>query len=312
VPESRTDNALLAQLQPAAERLLNRHLSMAKDWMPHEYVPWSQGRDFDVEPWTPDQPRLTGVAQVAFEVNLLTEDNLPSYHYEIMTAFGRDGAWGTWGHRWTAEEARHAIVLRDYLMVTRNIDPVALERGRMQTMQAGYSTEEKPTLQVMAYVAFQELATRLSHRNTGRYSNDPVADRIMARISLDENLHMLFYRDIVAEAIKLDPSAAVKAVAAEIASFEMPGVGIEGYRRKAAQIAMAGIYDLRVHHDEVVWPLLRNWGLFELEGLDGEAEQAREGLRARLDALDQAASRFEARRAEREEGDERVAQVAQV
>ena len=33
----------------------------------------------------------------------------------------------------------------------------------------------------LAYVAFQELATRISHRNTGRYSSDPVADRIMAR-----------------------------------------------------------------------------------------------------------------------------------
>jgi acyl-[acyl-carrier-protein] desaturase len=26
---------------------------MAKDWMSHEYVPWSLGRDFDTEPWTP-------------------------------------------------------------------------------------------------------------------------------------------------------------------------------------------------------------------------------------------------------------------
>ena len=31
----------------------------------------------------------------------------------------------------------------------------------------------------MAYAAFQELATRISHRNTGRYSDDPVADKIM-------------------------------------------------------------------------------------------------------------------------------------
>jgi acyl-[acyl-carrier-protein] desaturase len=306
VRECKRDHDLLKELEPAAERLLNRHLSMAKDWMPHEYVPWSQGRDFDTEPWTPDQPRLTGVAQVAFEVNLLTEDNLPSYHSEIMTAFGRDGAWGTWGHRWTAEEGRHSIVLRDYLLVTRNIDPVALEQGRMQTMQAGYSTNEKPSLQVMAYVAFQELATRLSHRNTGRYSNDPVADRIMARISLDENLHMLFYRDIVSEALEVDPSAVVKAIAAEVAGFEMPGSGIAGYRRKATQIAMAGIYDLRIHHDEVVWPLLRHWRVFELEGLDAEAELAREQLRERLDQLDGAAARFEARRSQRSERSGRV------
>jgi acyl-[acyl-carrier-protein] desaturase len=115
---------------------------MAKEWMPHEYVPWRLGRDFDTQPWTPDQPRLTGIAQAAFEVNLLTEDNLPSYHRELLATFGRDGAWCTWSHRWTAEEGRHAVVLRDYLLVTRNIDPVALERGRMATVQQGWMPDK--------------------------------------------------------------------------------------------------------------------------------------------------------------------------
>jgi acyl-[acyl-carrier-protein] desaturase len=135
---------------------------MAKEWMPHEYVPWRLGRDFDTEPWTPDQPRLTGMAQAAFEVNLLTEGNLPSYHRELLASFGRDGAWNTWSHRWTAEEGRHAVVLRDYLLVTRNIDPVALEQGRMATVQQGWMPEQKPALGLMAYAAFQELATRIS------------------------------------------------------------------------------------------------------------------------------------------------------
>jgi acyl-[acyl-carrier-protein] desaturase len=55
VPDRHPDHGLLCELEPVAERLLDRHLSMAKEWMPHEYVPWSLGRDFDTEPWTPDQ-----------------------------------------------------------------------------------------------------------------------------------------------------------------------------------------------------------------------------------------------------------------
>src|SRR5689334_20759339 len=120
---------LLRELEPAAEAGLERHLRLAKEWMPHEYVPWSRGRDFEEHPWEPGQSQLSDVAQLAFEVNLLTEDNLPSYHFEIATAFGRDGAWGTWVHRWTAEEGRHAMCMRDYLLVTRGVDPVELERG---------------------------------------------------------------------------------------------------------------------------------------------------------------------------------------
>ena len=64
----------------------------------------------------------------------------------------------------------------------------------------------------------------------------------------------------------------------------------------AAQMARAGIYDLRVHHDEVVWPLLRHWRVFELEGLDPSAEARRDELRRFLDGLDAQATRFEARR----------------
>jgi acyl-[acyl-carrier protein] desaturase len=179
VPDRHPDHGLLCELEPVAGQLLDRHLSMAKEWLPHEYVPWRLDRDFDTEPWTPDQPRLTGVAQAAFEVNLLTEDNLPSYHHQLLASFGHDGAWNSWSHRWTAEEGRHAVVLRDYLLVTRNIDPVALERGRMATMQQGW-TPDKTALGLMAYAAHQELATRISHRNTGRYSDDPVADKIIA------------------------------------------------------------------------------------------------------------------------------------
>jgi acyl-[acyl-carrier-protein] desaturase len=290
------ERALLHDLEPVAGRLYDRHAKVAQEWFPHDYIPYRLGRDFDKEPWTPDQPRLTGVAQTAFEIGLLTEDNLPSYHRLIHGMFGRgDGAWINWVGRWTAEEGRHAIVLRDYLMVTRNIDPILLERGRMTQLQQGYEHDSPDTLRGLAYVAFQELATRIAHRNTGRYSEDPVADRIMVRIAADENLHMVFYRDILAAAIELQPSAAVQAIVAEVLAFEMPGAGIPGFMRKAAAIAKAGIYDIRVHRDEVLMPILRHWRIFELTGLDAAAEAARETLVQHLAALEASAQRFESK-----------------
>jgi len=285
---------LLIQLEPEAARLYDRHDKVAQEWFPHDFIPYRLGRDFDKEPWTPDQPRLTGVAQVAFEIGLLTEDNLPSYHRLIHGMFGKgDGAWMNWVGRWTAEEGRHAIVLRDYLTVTRNIDPIMLERGRMNQLQQGYELDAPDVLHGLAYVAFQELATRIAHRNTGRYSNDPVADKIMVRIAADENLHMVFYRDILAAAIKVEPSAAVVAIVDQVLDFQMPGAGIKGYLRKATQMAKAGIYDLRVHRDEILLPILRHWKIFELTGLDAAAEQARARLAEHLDQLDVAAKRFE-------------------
>src|SRR4029077_16310314 len=288
------DRTVLEELEPEVGRLVERHLKVAQEWFPHEYIPYALGRDFDKEPWTPEQPRLTGVAQTSFEIGLLTEDNLPSYHRLIHGMFGKgDGAWLNWVGRWTAEEGRHAIVLRDYLTVTRNMDPTLLERGRMNQLQQGYDHDAPDTLHGLAYVAFQELATRISHRNTGRYSDDPVADRIMARIAADENLHMVFYPDILGAALKIQPSRAVQAIVAEVLAFEMPGNGIPGFLRKAAAIARAGIYDIRIHRDEVLMPIIKYWRIFDLTGLDAAAEEARRRLAEHLDKLEVAAKRFE-------------------
>ncbi|MEO7196237.1 MAG: acyl-ACP desaturase [Pseudonocardiaceae bacterium] len=301
---------LLRDLEPVVTENLHRHLAAAKEWMPHEYVPWSLGRDYagpDGQPWHPEQSRLSPIARTALEVNLLTEDNLPSYHREIERAFGRDGAWGTWVHRWTAEEGRHAYCIRDYLLVTRGVDPVELERARMQVMQTGYDTQDAPLLRVLAYVSFQELATRISHRNTGRHAGDPVAERLLTRISTDENLHMVFYRNLVKAALEVSPGPTLRAITDEVVNFQMPGIVIPGFARKATQIAWAGIYDQRIHHDEVIWPLLRQWGVFDLENLDAPGERARIELAAFLTRLDGQASKFTERRATVQERQERSA-----
>jgi acyl-[acyl-carrier-protein] desaturase len=290
---------LLQELEPVVEANLDRHLSAAKEWMPHEYVPWGQGRDFaDLggDAWSSEQSSLSPIARTSLEVNLLTEDNLPSYHREIERTFGRDGAWGTWVHRWTAEEGRHAYCIRDYLLVTRGVDPVALERGRMQVMQVGYESGEKSVLRALAYVSFQELATRISHRNTGRYAGEPIIERLLARVAMDENLHMVFYRNLIASALELAPDETVRAITDEVIGFEMPGAVIPGFLRKSMQIANAGIYDLRIHYDEVVSPLLKQWNVFDLEGLGEEGEKARDELAFFLGQLDEQASRFVERR----------------
>jgi acyl-[acyl-carrier-protein] desaturase len=292
-----SQTALLHELEPVVERNLNRHLTMAKEWFPHEYVPWSEGRTFDGplggQAWAETDSTLPEVARTALIVNLLTEDNLPAYHRQIATLFGRDGAWGTWVNRWTAEEGRHGIAIRDYLTVTRAVDPVALERARMVHMSHGYSNaHDHHMLNSLAYVSFQELATRISHRNTGRATGDPVCDALLGRIAADENLHMVFYRNLLGAAFEADPDQTMRAVADVITNFEMPGVGIEGFARKSVQIALAGIYDLRQHRDEVVVPVLRQWDVFNVSGLGPEGQAAQERIGTHLEDLERAASRL--------------------
>jgi acyl-[acyl-carrier-protein] desaturase len=296
---SQTD--LLRELNQVVEGELNRHIEQAKEWFPHDYIPWSEGRNFDGlmggEPWSPEDAPVSDVARSALIVNLLTEDNLPSYHHEIALIFGRDDAWGDWVHRWTAEEGRHGIAMRDYMLVKRMVDPVELERFRMTHMSQGYESAHSGELvHSLAYVSFQELATRVSHRNTGRYTNDPLCDQLLARIAADENLHMVFYRNLLRAALELAPDQTMQAIRDVVKGFQMPGTDIPGFQRKAVEMAVAGIYDLRSHRDEVVSPILRFWKVWDVEGLGAEGEQARSELSTLMDDLDKQAARFEDKR----------------
>jgi acyl-[acyl-carrier-protein] desaturase len=72
----------------------------------------------------------------------------------------------------------------------------------------------------------------------------------------------------------------------------MPGYTIENFGRKSVQIAMAGIYDLRIHHDEVLTPVLRQLRTFDRTDLNAQGEHSREELSTFLHGLDAAACRF--------------------
>lgn len=290
------DIELLHELEHVVEAGLNSHLAKAKDWMPHDYVPWSQGRDFAFlggTDWEPAQSRLDPVVRTSMLLNLLTEDNLPSYHRDIALQFGLDGAWGQWIGRWTAEEGRHSIALRDYLVVTPGIDPVELENLRMGHVRQGYRAPGDEVLPNIAYVTIQELATRVSHRNTGRQSGCPLADQLLARIATDENLHMVFYRRLGKEAFDLAPAAMMRAVTDVIVGFAMPAAGQGNFGRAAAEIALAGLYDLPQHRDEVLHPVLRFWRVWDREDLGPEGDRARDELAAFFDHLDTRVARFE-------------------
>jgi len=301
MPTTLTQTELLRELDQVVVGELNRHEKVAKEWFPHEYVPWSEGRNFDGlmggDEWTEQDSGVSDVARSALIVNLLTEDNLPSYHHEIALIFGRDDAWGEWVHRWTAEEGRHAIAMRDYMLVKRLVDPVALERFRMAHMSQGYeSAHSGELMSSLAYVSFQELATRVSHRNTGTFTNDPMCENLLTRIAADENLHMIFYRNLMDAALKISPDQAMIAILDVVKNFQMPGANLPGFQRKAVEMAVAGIYDLRSHKDEVVAPVLRFWKVFELEGLSAEGEAARTELAELMEALEKQALRFEDKR----------------
>lgn len=292
------DSQLLNELEPVAERLLNRHLDSAEDWYPHEEVPWDRAARLGVDGFAYGEKSIEPGARSALLVNLLTEDNLPWYTRTISRMFGGESAWGVWAQRWTAEEGRHAIVMRDYITVSGLVEPRELEDGRMAQVSAAIVPEPMTAADGMCYVAVQELATRISHRNTGTMLDDKVGYNVMMRLSSDENRHHLFYRDLVTELIQLDPSMAIEALERQIVDFAMPGVGIPGFAEHSKAIANAGIYDFAIHHEKIIIPLvMRHWAIDKVEGLSSAAEQARDRLMHHIERVGRVAKRQADRRA---------------
>ncbi len=287
------DRAVLEELAPVVSGLVDRHLGAAREWFPHELIPWELGPSVRPDqPWSEDESRIPAGVRSALLVNLLTEDNLPYYFRDIERMFGGGEVWDFWNRRWTAEEGRHSIVIRDYITITRSLCPVELERARMAQLQSGAVPAPSSVLRGFAYLSLQELATRIAHRNTGTLLDDPAGYEVMKRVAVDENLHFLFYRDTATAALELCPSEMVIAIDAEVREFEMPGTGIKDFSEHARAIARAGIYDYGIHHGQILEPVvIRHWGLDSLEGLTPEAEQARESVITYIDRVGRVAER---------------------
>ena len=293
------------ELDTTIERLLERHLATSKEWFPHEHVPYGRGRDpVAGEEWSEADADLAGATisdevRSSLLVNLLTEDNLPYYFRTVEGLFGADGAWGEWVRRWTAEEGRHAMAIYGYLMATRAIDPHHLERCRMAQVSKGETPAPASLQHGFVYLALQELATRIAHRSTGRMMGDPAGYDVMMRVAGDENLHQLFYRDLASAAIEVDPDGMMIAMEDQVRNFDMPGTGIPGFLEHAKKIAAAGIYDLTVHHEQILVPVvMRTWDVENITGLSEVGEQAREKLMKRMARSERVAKRLAARREE--------------
>ncbi len=288
---------LIAAVEGDIERLMADHLDKRPTWYAHDLINWEEGRNYVDEPWDESQCTISPEVREALVLNLLTEDNLPYYHHSIASQFPIDSAIGRWTRRWTAEEGQHAIVIRDYLMISRNCDPVALEDDRVATISKGWDSPWTDPIDIFVYTSAQELATRVSHRNTGVKADDEVAYEIMKRVAADENYHYIFYKGIVTAMMEHDPSACVQSMRKVYENFNMPGTVVPRFRRRAALAARAEIYDLRIHAEKIIAPVLREWKLEKLEGLTPEADADREALLAMPAMLVERAERLERRAA---------------
>ena len=135
-----------------------------------------------------------------------------------------------------------------------------------------------------------------------------MAEQLLARISNDENLHMIFYRDVSAAGLDIAPNQAIKSVHRILHNFKMPGYTVPEFRRKAVIIATGGVYDPRIHLEDVVMPILKKWRIFERDDFSGEGARMRDELGTLIEDLEQTCVKFEEAKVRKLDRDAKLAE----
>jgi acyl-[acyl-carrier-protein] desaturase len=256
-------DALTLELEPVVEASMKRHLDTEDLWFAHDYVPFDRGENFAFlggSDWDPSQMTLPRTITDACEILLLLKDNLAGHHRELVEHFILEEWWGRWLGRWTAEEHLHAIALREYLVVTREVDPTANEEARVQYVMKGYRGDTYTQVETLVYMAFTERTHAVFGRNLAAQVEEPVLAGLIDRIARDEKRHEQIFSNLVAHCLEYTRDETIAAIAARAADLQAVGADIDAYQDKVQNVADAGIFgaaDLR----QAVCDRITDWGV---------------------------------------------------
>jgi len=240
-------NALILELEPVVAENIDRHLGTENLWFAHDFVPFEQGENFAFlggRDWDPSQVTLPKAITDACEILLVTKDNLAGYHRELVEHFILEEPWSVWLGRWTAEEHLHAIALREYFVVTREIDPVANEEVRFEHVASkGYRADHYSQVETLVFMAFFERAHAIYTKNLAAQIEEPVLAGLITHIARDEERHEEFFANLVAHCLQYTRDETIAAIAARAAELDVVGADIDAYQDKLRTVADAGIFD---------------------------------------------------------------------
>ncbi len=256
-------NELILELEPVVGENMARHLETEDIWFAHDYVPFDRGENFAFlggRDWDPSQVTLPKVITDACEILLILKDNLAGHHRELVDHFILEEKWGRWLGRWTAEEHLHAITLREYLVVTREIDPAANEDVRVQHVMKGYRGDTYTQVETLVYMAFSERSSAVFCRNLAAQIEEPVLAGLIDRIAKDEARHEEFFANLVTHCLGYTRDETIAAIAARAADLKVVGADIDAYQDKLQNVADAGIFGAP-QLQQVLSDRITAWGL---------------------------------------------------
>ena len=299
---------VMQQLEPKIEGFINKYLLPVEEiWQPTDFLPNSQIESFydEVRELRELAKELPYDFWVVLVGDTITEEALPTYEAWLMDVEGIDqhdgvpgNSWSRWVRQWSGEENRHGDTLNKYLYLSGRVDMKEIERTTHHLINDGFDigTGRDP-YKNFVYTSFQELATYISHNRVAKiakeYSNKSLA-KMCKIISGDEMRHYNAYSDFVKEILTVDPSGMMIAfkdmmknkiiMPAQFLreSGESLGSAFDEFSNAAQRI---GVYTGQDYVD-IMRKLIEKWAIAGLNGLNEEAEKARDFVMALPDRMD--------------------------
>ncbi len=272
-------------------------IPVEQSWQPSDFMPDMTRKTWieEVSGMRSQSLALPDDVLVVLVGDMVTEEALPTYQSWINRLEGiadptgaSDYPWARWGRGWTSEENRHGDLLNKYLYLTGRVDMRAVETTIHHLINNGFDplTQNDPYLGFI-YTAFQERATKISHRNVGvlaKKAGDDLLHKICGLIAGDEARHEKAYKLFMTKIFELDTAQAVNAFANMMkAKVTMPAVLMSDGAEKnlfanfSSVAQAAGVYTIR-DYASIIEDLVRHWKIETTTGLSDTAAKAQEYL----------------------------------
>lgn len=245
--------ALFEAIGPEVSEAYDRHISQSGrktiSLDPYALVPLEKYESLQdeynthVKKWADYGIDIHQVIKSTLLVDAATEENLPHYTAEIEAGFE---LWHEWNRIWTTEERSHGeVMVRD--IEARKIMNMSTEwfPVREQNLVTGIHSKVDTPADGIAYVATQELLTKVAHFQSARLM-DSSGSKTLRALGSDEGRHYQFYISALKAVSRVDPDMVLVAMRRqhEGNNFAMPGEkGIPNYNVLAKTIALSGVFD---------------------------------------------------------------------
>lgn len=288
---------VMQHLEKDVESLIKKYLIPIEDiWQPSDFLPNSESDNFyeEVSEIRALSKELSYDFWVVLVGDMITEEALPTYESWLMDVEGvgqvERNSWSKWVRHWTGEENRHGDVLNKYLYLSGRVNMKEIEKTTQYLIADGFDigTDRDP-YKNFVYTSFQELATYISHNRVAKIAKEK-GNKQLAKmckiISGDEMRHHHAYAEFVERIFAVDPNQMMMAFhymmkqnIAMPAHFlrETGGKISTAFQEFSNTAQRIGVYT-SLDYVEILQKLIDRWNISNMDGLNEEAERARDYL----------------------------------